>query len=283
MAISTLYIFAFIGIVVTVVHGQFYMFTPGTSIEPYVNSPLDTFGAGSYCGFSQNVPCGRTSPYVDPSMCQHLPSNVTPTPYIEETHLRGSASEAGSIFISCIQWTYDATIRVKMFFTTNGTLPDVNGPCYPAGDANCIGNAYVPFDAVTKPVIVVRCVEPGKLPSRIAYARRLTWESSNGTWCEKPQAIYSVTNPYYRELSLPRCDPKTAGTLCDGQSIVVGQPIVPSPLVIRNPTPTPTDVLTQKSNGVEREDIISWLTLFLAVFICTMFFWMTMEAFLAIF
>lgn len=212
-------------------NGQYYMYTPGESIVPYMKSTYDTYGAGLYCGSIWGANCS-TSPYFDPTMCQYSPTNVSVTPYISYENLYRPPGTSASILVSCDAWTDDASLNISLYFTTNGTLPDITGPCHSNG-VRCLRGALVAYGPNDPPpLIVARCVQQGMLPSRIAYAKRIPWDDEvNGLWCDAPHAIKALPSATYRELSLPRCNHISFGALCDGQTIVAGAqlPIPPDP------------------------------------------------------
>ena len=192
------------------------MYTPGESIEPYVTSPFAGFGGGKTCRIAQQGDPCYVSPYTDPTMCQHLPENVSMTPWIDPANIVGLASASGTIGIRCGTATVPSIYNDVLVFTANGSLPDIHAEPL-LGPSSSKAAYNVPFSpANPTPVIVARCLEPGKLPSRIAYARRLIWDPAvNGSFCPAHDVLGT-----YRELSLPRCLPNLVGALCDGQSIV---------------------------------------------------------------
>lgn len=196
------------------VEAQFYMYTPGESIEPYVTSPFDSFGGGFRCTPpKQGEPC-FLSPYFDRTLCFHEPANVSMTPWIEPINMYGDPSASGTILVRCGSGSLPSPVWVKLTLTINGTLPDVSVE-YKRGDPGYSGFS-VPFSPSNPfPIIVARCQEPGLLPSRIAYARRIHWVAANGSYC--PTHDVAIT---YHELTLPRCLPSLVGDRCDGQSIV---------------------------------------------------------------
>lgn len=198
------------------------MYTPGESVVPYMNSFYDTYGSGWYCGSIWGANCSE-SPFFDPTMCQHIPSNVSVTPFIDSAYLYASPNATSSILVSCNHWSNDPSLNVSLFFTTNGTLPDIRGRCHSNG-LRCLGSALVSFGPNDTPAfIVARCVQQGMVPSRIAYARRIPWDDvTNGSWCNTPQAIKALPSPTYRELSLPLCNHIVFGSQCDGQTVVQG-------------------------------------------------------------
>lgn len=197
---------------------QFYMYTPGESIEPYVNKPDDVYGTGYSCstvGYDPSYMCG-TWPNIDTTQCRSIPSNVSPTPYIDPTNLY-STNKASGITVSCGYLDYNMTNKWRIFVSANGTLPNIFAPDPNPNQRGQIVSSVRYDDASgIYPVVVVRCILNDLLPSRIAYARRLgpTYPAT-GSGC-----ISSMSTPRYRELSLPRCDPVKFGARCDGQTIV---------------------------------------------------------------
>jgi hypothetical protein len=207
------------------VSAQFYMYTPGDSIEPYVNTVFDAYGGGYRCTPAQaGEPC-YLSPYFDSTLCKNEPANVSMTPWIESKYLYGSAADTGVIRIRCGTGTQPNVYNDVLVFTANGTLPDIHSEPL-LGPASSTAAYDVPFSPANPfPVVVARCIEPGKLPSRIAYARRINWVTTvNGSYC--PGHDVRIT---YHELGLPRCDPTLMGDACDGQTIVAMPPGKTSP------------------------------------------------------
>lgn len=249
---------------------QFYMYTPGTSIEPYVKTIFDAFGGGYRCTPAQvGEPC-YLSPYFDSTLCKNEPANVSMTPWIEPRYLYGSAAETGVIRIRCGTGTQPNVYNAELVFTANGTLPDIYSEPL-LGPASSKAAYDVPFSPANPfPVVVARCIEPGKLPSRIAYARRINWVNTiNGSYC--PSHDVRLT---YRELDLPRCDPALVGSACDGQTIVAMPP--GSTPTTRSPPPTTSSSTTSsmvpqsstRKPSTTLELTLTWLT-FLSLFFFT--------------
>lgn len=187
---------------------QYYMYTPGTAITI---PPWDQFGGFIYCDFVQPSGCGLP-PYSDVTLCQNVPSNVSITPMIEQIYRYGQASATGRISVTC---ETGGRINTKTVYTTDGTLPDIHGPAFNGG-------AYIDFDPSNpSPIVLARCIEAGKVPSRIAYFQRMIWDSAVNGSALPPE---SCKLSHYKELNLPRCDPNLLGTLCDGQTIVAIPP-----------------------------------------------------------
>lgn len=196
-----LYMFACM-IFVHSMHAQFYMYTPGT---PAVFSPWDQFGGFVYCTFVLPTGCGLM-PYTDSSLCNNVPENVTITPQISQTYRYGKATDMGYIRIGCDTGNPP---NMSMVYTTDGTLPDITKPLR-GRVASVLFNSSFPT-----PIILARCIQDGKLPSRIAYFQRMIWDTAvNGT------TPPSCDIKHYKELNLPRCNPAVYGARCDGQTII---------------------------------------------------------------
>lgn len=219
----------------SVCQGQFYMYTPGTPIDAYINNPYDIYGSGTICAgvpLDTSYMCAE-EPNIDTTMCHSVPSNVSPTASIDSTNLYSSNTRS-SIFVACGAADFNSTNKWKLFFTTNGTLPDIFGPCYnKAGPTVCLDAEYVDYDDATGvfPNIVARCILNDLLPGRIAYARRIPNFQAT--------CVRSMATPHYHELTLPRCDPALKGALCDGQTIVSGS-TPPRPTSAATPLAYPT-------------------------------------------
>jgi hypothetical protein len=223
------YTLVFVAVLATVMmtKAQFYMYTPGESIESLVKTQFDSFGGGKRCTPPKsNEPCFQ-SPYFDSTLCHNDPDNVSMTPWIDPANIIGAPTDSGTIRILCGRGVVPNVVNDILVFTSNGTLPDIfSTPLIGAGGSKALFD--VPFSPSNPfPVIVARCIEPGKLPSRIAYARRINWVSAvNGSYC--PQHDTALT---YRELDLPRCLPSLVGSQCDGQTIVAMPQQAPPPTV----------------------------------------------------
>lgn len=210
------YLLVSIGCVALLASAQFYMYTPGASIEPFVSTLFDSFGGGYRCEPAHQGDSCYLSPYFDSTLCFNDPDNVSMTPWIDSQNIYGDPNASGTIMVQCGIGSIPNIVNDRIVFTTNGTLPDVLKP-FNASEGDAMASISVPFSPSNPfPVIVARCIEPGKLPSRIAYARRIHWGSANGSYCPSHEALAA-----YRELPLPRCLTRLVGSLCDGQSIVV--------------------------------------------------------------
>jgi hypothetical protein len=228
------------------VDAQYYMYTPGSSILPYMNSQFDTYGCGLQCFPYTNTICGATQPFFDATMCQNIPSTVSMTPWIQANsgHIYSPPGTAGTIYIDCGFADYSYTKNYTLFLTTNGTLPNIFGKPWrgPLPGGWGIGVNFLASDPPL--LIVARCVEDNKTASRIAYAWRIPWDpAANGSWCPT-NGVSSMGNPRYHELNLPRCNPAIYGALCDGQTIISTAASLSTPPIVSPSIPQGTVVNT---------------------------------------
>jgi hypothetical protein len=225
---------------------QYYMYTPGTSILPYISSPFDTYGAGINCNIPPTGTCAE-DPSLDPTMCQYIPASVSTTPYInvgtptsfsQTSSYYSAPGASGGISVMCGDWDFGYTVYRKLFVTFNGTLPDIFGTPTRQG----YGTIGVPvtYSPGVVQFIVARCIEGNRTASRIAYAKRIPWDLTiNGSWCAN-HGIYSLPTPQYHDLALPMCNPAIMGAACDGQTIVA----MPTPGPVTSPPPPRTTTMT---------------------------------------
>jgi len=208
-----------LSILIGSVFGQYYMYTPGT---PAVFADWDQFGGMLYCTFVQPSGCDLP-PYTDITLCSNDPDNVSITPSIDQSYRYGLASETNSIAVSCDTGNRPGT---HMAITTDGTLPDIY-------NASINRVQYVKFNPSNPtPTILARCIEPNKMAGRIAYFKRMIWDTNvNGT-------APSCNLDHYKELDLPHCDPNTFGVRCDGQTFFA-EALVPTP---KSTPPTPRTI-----------------------------------------
>lgn len=214
-------------LVVSMGNAQFYMYQPGTKAN---FSPWDQFGRMIPCSFEiPSGPC-QLYPYFDASLCTYTPPNVSVTPSIDQTYRYGSASDTGGIIVDCNVGNRGTNVSIA--YTEDGTLPDIK-------KAVRRDTVIIRFNATRPtPIIIARCIDQGKVPSRIAYMQRMIWDDAvNGSYST---TVCNIS--HYKELNLPRCDPNLYGSLCDGQSIVNNTwTTTPSPKQsnIQQPTHTP--------------------------------------------
>jgi hypothetical protein len=241
LRLSILTRIAIVVVLLVSANAQYYMYTPGTSILPYISSPFDTYGAGINCNVPPNGLCAE-DPLLDLNMCQYNPASVSTTPYInvgtptsysQTSSYYSAPGASGGITVWCGDWDFGYTVYRKLFVTLNGTLPDIFGTPTRQGYGS-IGVA-VPYSPGVVQFIVARCIEGNRTASRIAYAQRIPWDLTiNGSWCAA-HGIYSLPTPQYHDLALPMCNPAIMGAACDGQTIVT----MPTPGPA-SPPPPPT-------------------------------------------
>lgn len=232
-------------LIVSMTTAQFYMYQPGTQAT---FEPWDQFGRMIACRFE--IPSGQCQlyPYTDESLCRYIPDNVSVTPSISQTYRYGSATQSGGILVDCNVGNRGTNVSIA--YTEDGTLPDIR-------KAVRSDTVVVRFNATRPtPIIIARCIDQGKLPSRIAYMQRMIWDDAvNGSYAT---TVCSLS--HYKELNLPRCDPVIYGPLCDGQTIVNdSNPSTPtrtpsqrSPITTTTPSDdlsTPVQVLKSEADG----------------------------------
>jgi hypothetical protein len=227
-------------------HAYTPMYVPGT---PVTDDMLAIDGAtmGTPLSRTCNIN-GRLNNCIeafsnDLNLCVNDPEYISRTPYIasQQGHLYlGSLTTQDTYYIMCgqrlthLSETYEP---MKLVFTTNGTLPDINGPyvmnmtqfVYP-GDGS-------PF------FIVARCIEPGKLPGRFAYIKF----RDLGYSCKTNTELNWRYETHDKNLILPQCDYARGGSkYCDGQTIV-DQSLLPPPAGSSSDTHRPQPFLLNVS------------------------------------
>ncbi|MCA1799896.1 MAG: hypothetical protein LC650_01195 [Actinobacteria bacterium] len=234
------------------------MYTPGEPITAEMRpTPESAYGLPRKVQFCSDLPstswrkCAFSS--NDDSFCYNRPSNVSRTPQILGTFW--DADKWGRVYIVCgaeegitmypAYKNQGAPPGTKIVYTTNGTLPDIYGARHANPVSYLVINNQDAHDQ--EGFIVARCLEPNKMPSRIAYVQR------------KENALGSCagTDPWrieidHKPLILPGCNALLLGTdVCDGQTIVPQRVVAPPPPQPNNdPTSPPGfDAGDQRSDG----------------------------------
>ena len=188
-----------------------YMYEPGDPV-PSTYSMWDEFGIGNDCRRSLSGSCIGLI-FMDETICDNTPANVSRTPLFKSIDVRRTDQRtSGYIGVDCNPWGQRDSRNVTVVYRTDGRMPDIF-----VAHTN-VQSATIRYDENTRNFFVVaRCLEEGKLPSRIAYFERVVWdETVNGSWCDQ----WSET-ANYKELDLPRCRPELVGwDKCDGQTVV---------------------------------------------------------------
>ena len=222
-------------------HAQYPMYEPGSPVDPSAfPTPISFYGITT--GFI--TPCfadGVPDPRIAcvtlrtglSSHCLNTPADVSRTPLVSDASFPAIGVEV-VVTISCgaklegLPYPEEyAPEGTKIVYTLNGTYPDIYGPSF---------DNPVVFYAMggEEMFLVARCIEPGKLPSRITYVERREQYAYDcapgGDW---------VYQKDYKPLNLPQCHPEIVGAdKCDGQTIVE-HPILPAHSTAPSPLPTP--------------------------------------------
>ena len=200
---------------------QWPMYEPGASIDRSaipIKGAMFGFDYGSTYGCKTKfyqIAC-EPAQVPEPSLCQNLPASVSVTPYVK--YQTGGffllLSNSGQIAIQCGTYhtagdSQSAPVGTRVVYTTNGTYPDIYGPSYDHP-------VLVDFESGVEMFLLARCIEPGKQPSRFAYAER----SIDNHVCTLSGGLWSYET-HYKPLELPQCQPWVVGIdKCDGQTIV---------------------------------------------------------------
>lgn len=201
-------------------------------------------------------------PGNDVSFCMNVPEFMSRSPNFGMTGL--DANMAGFVHINCGAGRIEDGERspngTMITYTMDGTLPNIIAAIHPEPVTFMIA-------AGQEATIIARCWEPGKKPSRIAYAFRVKDRSPFA--CDGPNEwdIDSDHTP----LLLPGCDRYTYGLdKCNGQWFVGSSPL-PTPTRPPGQTLSPSDgpgALT--SAGATREG--AWRTVGLLLSLTCLFF-----------
>ena len=231
------------------VTAQWPMYVPGAPINRSV-IPIEAgiygfaYGPALYSCREQvyRYPCHGVQ-LPDPSICQNLPPLLSRLPNIKGTAFL-LLNQKDSMEIHCgVESGTDETQKAPegtvLVYTLNGTCPDIYGPSHtPPVTVNYEANEYM--------FVMARCIEPGKSPSRIAYAERLTPESYQ---CYRNQGGPWKFETHYKPLQLPQCEAWKHGLEnCDGQSIYEPEDNVPAPDVTPPSPPQPQSTPTLPSD-----------------------------------
>lgn len=198
----------------------FPMYVPGTAITDEMlpdatamyGVPWRTLVSGCKLGRVNDVCESRwLLPGDDASFCKNVPDYVSRTPYFSGGMMWIESDD--DIEIVCggnDMFESEKNIAgTTIVYTTDGTLPDVNGPSVVAPHTFSASAGEAIF-------LVARCLEPGKHPSRIAYVKR------------QPKGYYDCfADPgwkwevNHKPLILPGCNAAVLGlVVCDGQTVV---------------------------------------------------------------
>lgn len=188
-------------------------------------------------------------PGTDVGFCMNYPEYMSRTPNFGMTGL--DANMAGFVHINCGAGAVEDGERspngTMITYSMDGTLPSIFMALNPAPVTFII-------PAGEEATIIARCVEPGKKPSRIAYAFRV--KDRTPFACDGPNEwdIDSDHTP----LLLPGCDHLKYGLdKCNGEGFVGPMPSTPTPTP---PPPPPSNVPTDgpgvlTSAGETREGV----------------------------
>lgn len=214
------------------------MYEPGAPVV--LQDPYDAYGVPTLCDNAESVypeimSCYR-SDNETPDACENIPEIVSRTPIINSGPRVNTTTPLRYIAITCGLGA--DKFAADLAYTLNGTFPDIYQAVPSADLAN--GNILRIDHHRNYPdlFVVARCIEDGKLPSRIAYFRRL---ANNTGDCYNYNRRFN-----YRQLDLPQCYPDLVGAnACDGQTIVEHPPVpTPPPAPVYKPPtrPTPTPI-----------------------------------------
>lgn len=219
-------------LVIAMARGQLYMYTPGDPLP--MKDLYDAYGVPTYCSsmtgaeqLVEGISCSSSTNQT-PDACESTPAGVSHTPVISALN---RVNELAYFSINCGRTSVP---EANFTYTLDGTLPDIFNTV-PQTDTDSRGALLVIMGAevniTNQTILAVRCIEPGKLPSRLSYMKVI--ESRDAPECDNYDRDIN-----YRELDLPVCDPSIVGTEnCDGQTIVA-HPEPPSP-PSEPPQPTP--------------------------------------------